>query len=280
MEMHDLGKIDGTVLVFGGPYSNLAATRAMQAKAIELGIPAERTICTGDLVAYCAEPVETVELIRDWGIPVVMGNCEESLAKESDDCGCGFDEGSACNVLSVTWFEYANALIKQEQRQWMAGLPRSIRFQYAGFDCRVIHADASSISQFVFESDSLVDKSKQIKLAETDIIIGGHSGIPFGQKVEAGYWLNAGAIGMPANDGSADTWYMLLDGSSEGAVVSWHRLSYQVEQSEQTTKAAGMVEYGQALNSGLWPSLDVLPGWEKRQQGRRLAPGPLALLRP
>ena len=279
METLDLGKIDGRMLIFGGPYSNLAATRAIQARAKSLNIPPERTLCSGDLVAYCAEPVETIDLIRDWGIPVVMGNCEESLAADADDCGCGFDEGSACSVLSVAWFQYANALVKKEQRRWMADLPRSISFQYAGFACQVIHAGVSSINQFIFESDSLVDKSVQIRQAGADVIIGGHSGIPFGQKVEAGYWLNAGVIGMPANDGSADTWYMLLDADSQGAVASWHRLSYAIEPGRQNTLAAGMVEYAQALADGLWPSLDVLPDWERQQQGRLFQPESLALLR-
>ena len=276
------GLDDGPLLIFGGPYSNLAATRAMQARAQALNIPPERTICTGDLVAYCAEPIETIELIRDWGIPVVMGNCEESLAEGADDCGCGFDEGSACSVLSVTWFRYANALINQAQRDWMGGLPRSISFQYGGFDCRVIHAGVSSINQFVFESDSLVEKSTQIRQARTDVVICGHSGIPFGQKVEAGYWLNAGVIGMPANDGSADVWYMLLDTDDHidgrSVTASWHRLSYAAEHSRCSTRDAGMVEYAQALADGLWPSMDVLPDWEKQQQARRLAPEPLALL--
>ncbi|HKL26714.1 MAG TPA: metallophosphoesterase family protein, partial [Desulfuromonadales bacterium] len=66
----DLGCLNGPVLIFGGPYSNLAATQAMRAKAEELEIPPERTICTGDVVAYCAEPRETVDLIRDWGVAV------------------------------------------------------------------------------------------------------------------------------------------------------------------------------------------------------------------
>ena len=78
------------MLIFGGPYSNLQATIAMQARAAELEIPAKRTLCTGDIVAYCAEPAETIDLIRSWGIHVVMGNCEESLAFSEPDCGCGF----------------------------------------------------------------------------------------------------------------------------------------------------------------------------------------------
>lgn len=278
MQNLNLGNLDGRILIFGGPYSNLVATQAMQARARLLNISPERTICTGDLVAYCAEPVETIELIRDWGIPVVMGNCEESLAADSGDCGCGFDEGSACSTLSVTWYDYASALINRAQRDWMAALPRSISFQYAGFDCQVIHAGVSSINQFIFESGSLVEKSVQIREVQADVIIGGHSGIPFGQKVEAGYWLNAGVIGMPADDGSADVWYMLLDSNAKGVIASWHRLGYAVEQSQRSTKDAGMVEYAQALADGLWPSLDVLPEWEKQQQGRRLEPEPLALL--
>jgi predicted phosphodiesterase len=269
----------GSVLVFGGPYSNLAATRAMQAKAQSLDIPPERTICTGDLVAYCAEPAETVDLIRDWGIPVVMGNCEESLAVDASDCGCGFDEGSACSLLSVTWYRYATALINESQRRWMADLPREISFQFGGFDFKVIHAGAASINQFVFESDSSADKLTQLDMVKTDVIIGGHSGIPFGQKIGHQCWLNSGVIGMPANDGSSDVWYLLLAGADSGFTASWHRLVYDHKLSQRSTKAAGMHEYAKALGDGLWPSLDVLPEAERQQQGVHLQPQPLSMLR-
>ncbi len=273
----NLGQLDGQILVFGGPYSNLAATLAIRSKAESLGIPANHVICTGDLVAYCAEPAGTIDLIRDWGISVVMGNCEESLSQESDDCGCGFDEGSACSVLSITWYQYANALISPDQRHWMADLPRTIDFQYAGFNFKVIHAGVDSINQFIFASDSLSNKTDQIKQARVDVIIGGHSGIPFGQKIDDCYWLNAGVIGMPANDGGSDVWYMLLNPSEQGFTASWHRLSYDFEQSQKSTNTAGMSEYAQALASGLWPSMDVLPEYEREQQGMKLELEPLSV---
>ncbi|MCD6580335.1 MAG: metallophosphoesterase [Desulfuromusa sp.] len=98
-ERLDLGCLTGPMLVFGGPYSNLAATQAMWQQAEELAIPPERVICTGDLIAYCSEPQETLQLVRDWGIAVVQGNCEESLGKDAADCGCGFDEGTTCSLL-------------------------------------------------------------------------------------------------------------------------------------------------------------------------------------
>ena len=108
MSVRDLGTLDGPVLIFGGPYSNVHATRALIATAAAHGIPADRVICTGDVVAYAADAAATTDAIMDWGVPVVMGNCEESFGNEQDDCGCGFDEGTACDVLSRQWYAYAN----------------------------------------------------------------------------------------------------------------------------------------------------------------------------
>ncbi len=81
------------LLVLGGPYSNMRALASLRQRAGELGIPPSQTICTGDVVAYCAEPEETTQAIRDWGCHVIAGNCEEQLAETTDNCACGFEEG-------------------------------------------------------------------------------------------------------------------------------------------------------------------------------------------
>jgi len=268
--MMDLGILDDRLLVFGGPYSNFAATRAMRQRALELDIPADRVICTGDLVAYCAEPAQTLELVRDWGIHVVMGNCEEAFAFNEPDCGCGFDSDSQCSTLAVTWYRYADRLIDAGLRRWMQSLPRSIDFQFAGKRFRAVHGSLSSINEFVFASTDPAARLARIREAGVDAVIGGHSGIPFGQPLEDRYWLNAGVIGMPANDGGSHGWYMLVEPAGAGLRCSWHRLHYDFESSRRSTVAAGMLEYGEALASGLWPSMDVLPQAERVQCGEPL----------
>jgi predicted phosphodiesterase len=273
--MSNLGNIDETLLVFGGPYSNFAATVAMKARAGDLGIVAERIICTGDVIAYCGEPVETLDLIRDWGIHVVMGNCEESLANGESDCGCGFEEGSDCSLLAVTWYEFANRRVSASQRRWMRALPRSIDFAMSTIRVRAIHASLTSINEFVFASSDRDSRLARIREAGIDAVIGGHSGIPFGQRLEERYWLNAGVIGMPANDGGKHGWYMLMEPRGDAIDVSWHRLDYDHAASRKTTIAAGMPAYGEALADGLWPSIDILPETEARQTGKPLHLPPL-----
>ena len=133
----------------------------------------------------------------------------------------------------------------------------------------------SNINQFVFPSSDSALKQAQIAEAGVDAVIGGHSGIPFGQSIDKKLWLNAGVVGLPANDGSSDGWYMLVEPDNKGFQVSWHRLSYEAALSQRSTLAAGMLEYAQALTDGLWPSMDVLPPQERCQQGRRLVLEPL-----
>jgi len=275
--MPESANSDGRLLIFGGPYSNFAASLAMRQRAQVLGIHADRVICTGDLVAYCAEPEQTLDLIRDWGIRVVMGNCEESLAFSEPDCGCGFEAGSSCSTLAITWYQYADQRVSVAQRRWMQSLPRYIDFELAGTRFRVVHGSPSSINEFVFASQDSAAKLAQIKQADVDVIIGGHSGIPFGQQIENCYWLNAGVIGMPANDGGRHGWYMLIDPGDSALDVSWHRLDYDHQASLETTVAAGMSEYGRALASGIWPSHDILPETERQQSGQPLNLPPIQI---
>ncbi len=118
------------VLVFGGPYSNLEATQALIDEAKRLGFTPERMICTGDVVAYGADAAKTVALVRDAVRHIIKGNCEESLANDSEDCGCGFPEGSDCSRLSDAWFQHARRQLSDADRLWMAGLPGTSGARY------------------------------------------------------------------------------------------------------------------------------------------------------
>ena len=265
------------LLAFGGPYSNLAATRAMQAEAERLGIAPERTICTGDVVAYCGEPEETSALVRDWGVHVVAGNCEEQLAVGAADCRCGFAEGSACDLLAKGWYPFANARVSEASRRWMAGLPPTLRFRFAGATFRVIHGGVSQSNRFLFASETSA-LAMESEAAAADVVIAGHSGLPFIAKVGRGAWFNPGVIGMPANDGTASVWYGLISATTDGVKLETRRLAYDHDTAAAALRRSGHAnDYARTLITGLWPSLDILPEAERAATGRRLRPRTMTL---
>lgn len=267
-------RTDGPVLIFGGCYSNLEATRALRAESERLRIPPDRIVCTGDVVAYCADAAETVALIREWGVHVVMGNCEESLGWEKDDCGCGFAEGTVCNLVSAKWFAHANGQLKPVDRAWMRALPRRIDLELCGRRLAVVHGSVDSINRFVFASTIWEEKEHQISMAECDGVIGGHAGIPFTQCTSSRLWHNSGAIGMPANDGTPRVWFSLLLTAQGEIEIRACALEYDTDKTASKMGMAGLPEgYSRALTTGLWPSCDVLPATELMYRGRAIQEG-------
>jgi predicted phosphodiesterase len=258
------------LLVFGGPYSNLRALTALRTRAEELRIPASHCICTGDVVAYCAEPEETTAVMRAWGCHVVAGNCEEQLAAGAADCACGFEEGSECERLAKGWYPYANARISPASRAWMAELPKALIVDVGGRRLRVIHGGVGLINRFVFASERGVI-GQEWEQAAADIVVAGHAGVPFIEKVDAGEWFNPGVIGMPANDGTPDVWYGLIALDAGDLLLSTRRLAYDHIAAAAAMRRAGHADgYARTLVTGLWPSLDVFPPAERAATGQKL----------
>lgn len=266
------------LLVFGGPYSNLEATRAMRDEAGRLALPPTNVICTGDVVAYCAHPEETSRLVADWGCHVIQGNCEQQLADRADDCACNFEEGTACAALAKGWYPYANERISDAMRDWMGGLPDTLRFSYHGLSFRVVHGGVRVVNRWVFASDTSI-LTEEIADAGADVVIAGHAGLPFLARAGRKTWFNPGVIGMPANDGTTDVWYGIVRSDDEGGVsLSTHRLGYDHRAAAAALRRSGHANgYARTLVTGLWPSLDILPEAERATAGQRIRARPLRL---
>lgn len=275
--MVDELNFDGPVLIIGGPYGNLEATRAVLAAGAALGIPPERTICTGDVVAYCADPAATVAAIRAAGVRVVMGNVEQALGADASDCGCDFPADSAAKADARSWYAFAGAEIDADARRWMADLPGAIHFTLGRRRLVAVHGAPSRINHALYASSPATDITAEIAASGCDGVITGHCGLPFTRVIDGRLWVSAGAVGMPANDGTPRTWFALLQPDADGILVEHRALGYDHRRAAAKMRARGLPEgYARALETGLWPNPDILPAVEKAGGGIALAPEPVA----
>lgn len=264
----DLSNLEGKIVVFGGPYSNLHALKRIKEKVEELDVQPTNVICTGDIVAYCAYPDECIQLIKNWGIHCIAGNVELNLRDGEMDCGCNFNEGGRCDAYSKRWFPFVQKHVSEASIRYINTLPEFISFNYNGRLHFVLHGSYFNTSQFIFKSTSWAVKTDNFKATGADVIISGHCGIPFIDQKDDKTWLNAGVIGMPANDGNASTWYCIIDDDN----YHFERLLYDHESasSHLLDQKDLPFPYGKTLKDGIWDNCDILPDLESQNQGMAL----------
>ncbi len=269
---HDLGPLAGPLIAFGGPLGNIDALAALLIEARALNVPPENMICTGDVAAYCADPTPCIRTLREARIRVVMGNCEESLAEDTEDCGCNFIAGSTCDGLADAWYQFTRARMTPENRAWMAALPRRLIFTMGGVRIAVIHGGARQINRYLFASDRRALAEEKDAL-DADVVIAGHSGLPFTTDIGDGLWHNPGALGLPANDGTPRVWYALITTAVGELTIAQRPLDYDYRAQARKMRAARLPEaYARALETGLWPDVAILPEAEARATGQALRP--------
>src|SRR5262249_61523961 len=61
LDTRPLIRVDGPILIFGGPYSNFAATAAVLAEAKRLGIAVARTLGNRDPTAHSTDTAGTLQ---------------------------------------------------------------------------------------------------------------------------------------------------------------------------------------------------------------------------
>jgi len=261
MKISDLGEIQGDMLLFGGIYSNLEALKALLLVAKQNNIPAKNCICTGDIVAYCADAEGSVNAVRAFSCPVLAGNCEVQLSEDAQDCGCGFEEGTECSILSRGWYAHAVKQVSDKNKLWMGSLPDRIVFTRNARRYAVIHGGATDIARFIWPVTDDATIAAEIstligQVGHIDHIIASHSGIPMQRVIGDTTWTNIGAIGMPCNNGSSLTCYGYL--IEKELIIS--ELEYDSNVTISTMKSAGLIQgYQNTLQSGYWPSQDILP---------------------
>jgi predicted phosphodiesterase len=258
----------GRIAVFGGIYSNHHAL----ARAIEdaRGRGAETLFCLGDLGAFGPHPDRVFPLIRDAGIHTVRGNYDDSIARGLDDCQCGYTDPRDNHYARIS-YEYTLANTSHANRAWLDALPGSLRFRLGDLRVLACHGSPRQTNEFLWESATPTHfLQKLTRDFDCDVILGTHTGIHWQRRLgERSWYVNAGALGRPANDGRTDVWYALLEADKSDLAVEFVPLAYDHEALADEMRAERLPdEFIETIRTGWWTTcLEVLPGKE-RARGR------------
>ena len=193
--------------VFSDVHGNLPALEAILADIERRGIA--RTFFLGDLVGYGPSPNEVALLVRDRGIPCLMGNYDQGIGLEMGDCGCVYrtDEQRAEGAASLAW---TRAVVTGEVKAYLRTLEDHFVLKTPAGDILAVHGSPRRINEYLFEDRPASAMARMASKYPYPAILFGHTHIPYARTVGATTFVNVGSGGR-SKDGDWRVGYAIVD---------------------------------------------------------------------
>jgi predicted phosphodiesterase len=206
------------LLVVSDVHSNLTALERILDDAGRF----DAVICAGDIVGYGPDPGDCVEKLKGLKIRSVSGNHDVGVTM-------GERPTSHFNVHAATAVSINRRLLNQAQLRWLEGLPRGLDLDIGGVRASVFHGSPDRpIWEYVFPSEAQLRAGEFFEATGADLLILGHTHVPFVHRLDGRVLLNPGSVGQP-RDGDPRASYMLVDVADGGIEVAYRRVEYDID---------------------------------------------------
>ena len=214
------------IAVISDIHANLEALEVCLAKIDEL--KPDKLICLGDLVDYCAQPNECIELVKKNADAVLLGNHDE--AQFNFERAEGFNENAYISSL------HTRSVIKPEYVEYFETLP----YTYSIENLLFVHASPHHPELYKYVLNSVSAEAEFSSFSEKVCFIGhshrpvifaiGDSNVYEAESVndsgDTRYMINVGSTGQP-RDGNPKLSFGFID--TENFNYCNYRLDYAVK---------------------------------------------------
>ncbi|MFL0252557.1 metallophosphoesterase family protein [Clostridium neuense] len=181
----------------------------------------DSVIFLGDLVMKGPEPKEVFETLKKLNpICWIKGNTELWLSDKRTQ-----NESINSTLKEIELYRnFAIERLSIDSINFMLGCPekKSLTIENKTFLC--VHGSPRSITEALYPNNNFKDTIESVK---EDVILCGHSHIPFKQKIGNKILFNPGSVGC-SYDGEADTSYGIIDITQASIDFSIKRLNYPI----------------------------------------------------
>jgi putative phosphoesterase len=178
--------IEVKIVIISDIHGNFDALSALPEQYDELWV-------LGDLVNYGPQPKEVVDLVIAKAILIVRGNHDQSIGYGDDPrCSPRFRE------MAQATGGFTRDVLTPEQKLHLRSFPLrsgALRSQTRFFLCHATPTDPL----YEYRDEDSDRWAQEIKMVKSDIILVGHTHIPYIKKINGQLIVNPGSLGQPKN---------------------------------------------------------------------------------
>lgn len=208
----------------------------------------------GDLVGFGAYPNEVTRIVRRGEVWSISGNIDKAVLrvkKQEKDEQMERPDTEMWQALSWTYHQ-----LSPKNRRYLKKLPGKMRVRGNGLSILAVHASPASKEEPLLP-DTPEERLRELaQVAESDLVLVGHSHFPFSRQVEGAWFVNPGSVGRPL-DGDPRASYAILDLRKKSIAVEHYRVDYDIASAAAAIREFGLPEiYARILELGKKPDLD------------------------
>ena len=199
----------------------------------------DKIICLGDLTGYGPHPNEVIALIKrrnsEGKLQCIKGNYDASVV----DGDYTFIRNTTINSFALPW---AVKEVRISNKYYLDSLPLSITENINGVNFMFTHGSPNKINEYLFED---AENTANIMASfENDVLVCGHTHIPFAKKFGNKTLINAGSIGKP-KIGRPNLTYTIINISDSGELdISFREIEYEYK---RVMKDCSILEFPNAI---------------------------------
>lgn len=226
------------IAVFSDVHANLQALQAVW-EDLEAQSP-DQVYCLGDLVGYGAHPNEVIEFLRARKVPTLLGNYDEGVGFDLDDCGCAYNHPELARLGDLS-LEWSRAHTQVKNKAYLRSLPLQFRLEQHHPRLLLVHGSPRKLNEYLYEDRPTATFERIADLADSDVLLFGHTHLPYTKRVGDTLFVNVGSVGRP-KDGNPRAAYVLLDAGGESQ-VELRRVAYDVEGAARAIQESDLPDY-------------------------------------
>ncbi|BCB95312.1 phosphoesterase [Dissulfurispira thermophila] len=227
------------IAILGDIHGNIEALRTAYDAAVSNNV--EKIYHLGDLGGYAPFVNEVVDFLIEHQIEGVQGNYDDAVANGKEHCGCKYEDPVQAEMATMS-FEWTKGHATQKSKDYMKCLPFDIEFSVHDKKVKIFHATPLK-NNLYWHNDRDEDFFLHMaRKADADIMIYGHTHIPYRKNIGNKVFINAGSVGKP-KDGDARTCACIADITPDNVKTEFLRIPYDVEKVASAIIESGIPSY-------------------------------------
>ena len=187
-------------------------------------------VCLGDLVGYGPYPNEVVEFIKKNNILSILGNYDAAVLEEKFN----YIRDNEVNKFCMPW---AAKEVNKENKTYLKSLPRQIIIEFNNMKIRFVHGSTRAINEYLIENSR--QSQEVMENLQEDILVCGHTHIPFRKDYGSRILLNDGSIGKP-KIGRPNGTYLIIDLKSDHIKTEIIEFTYDYKKTIEAMQKKGI----------------------------------------